>query len=659
MTDIFLNVVKLSFRASVIIPFIVLVRFMIRKQPKIYAYALWAVVFAGLIADIQISLPHTDRFITPVGNINSNIDSRYTRVINDYIGDTQVYHDNTMEYYYAVESGIEPVFNRESGENYVITGENGIARPETVGSYVMPKLSVIWLAGVVVGVFVFMKNIVDFHGRLVFAHRQQDNIYFSDNITSPFVYGIIRPKIYIPSQLADMPLEHIISHEQTHIRRGDHIIKPLCLIIAVIHWFNPFVWLAFALMCKDMEMSCDEAVVNKTGGKKDYSLRLLNCAADKNSHPARAVLFGESDVENRIKNILSYHKPAKTVSLLLTAVVAICFTACVVEEKVEEIIPSPAPETFYQQLEKINGTQHIQYKNRELMEGKHFIITTDEYAPHSEMALKVKAPDDIDAFSLGNYGLAYNGLTGTFVRTQTDIKADFAYVKKGDNNLYLCSADQDSYDLKTLKTENNEQLLCVATGREVLGDNLEFLSFYTKDTNNDIWLNIHRIIDGKTEIYRHRMNEDNFFILRGLRFINENVGFMGQTDRGYIKEGSTASSYSKYDVPVANITIDGGKTWHKLDFSQLAYPKYFKGYSACCMVVLGDMIEIRYFVTPSDTVERTDNGDYPFSYTSESYSIISYDAGLTWAGYVRKGVRGSGTRQLEKVTETIPVQILN
>ncbi|MBQ5325695.1 MAG: hypothetical protein J6K80_00710, partial [Oscillospiraceae bacterium] len=151
MTDLFMYFLPLSIKATVIIPLIAVVRFIIKKQPKIYAYALWAVVFAGLIADIQISLPHTDRFITPVGNINSNIDSRYTRVINDYIGDTQVYHDNTMEYYYAVESGIEPVFNRESGENYVVTGENGIARPETVGSYVMPKLAVVWLAGVVVG----------------------------------------------------------------------------------------------------------------------------------------------------------------------------------------------------------------------------------------------------------------------------------------------------------------------------------------------------------------------------------------------------------------------------------------------------------------------------------------------------------------------------
>ena len=136
------------------------------------------------------------------------------------------------------------------------------------------------------------------------------------------------------------------------------------------------------------------------------------------------------------------------------------------------------------------------------------------------------------------------------------------------------------------------------------------------------------------------------FILRGLRFINENVGFMGQTES------------IKYDIPQANITLDGGKTWHQMDFSQLTAPQYFTGYRACCMVVLDKFIEIRYFTDINPELKEKTQGVYPFSTSTESYSIISEDGGLTWTGYlrVRDTQRGRGYTH-QKVTDTVPVML--
>ena len=657
MTDLFMYVISLSIKGCVVISLIILVRFLIRKQPKIYSYALWFVVFAGLVFNIKITFDKGS-FYSPVSDLHQRADSRYAELMDDYVGDVDVHYSHKMEYYQALERGIQPVYDWSDGFRYVVTAKNTISPPPTFENTTMPKLANIWAAGILVALFVLLKNLGSFHARLQFAQKAESNIYFADNITSPFVYGVLKPRVYIPSAMADMPLDSIIRHEQTHIRRGDHIVKPLALAVAVLHWFNPLVWLAFRLMCRDMEMSCDEAVIKNSTDKKEYSLRLLNCAVEKHTSPARAVLFGETDAENRIKNVLSYRKPAKIVSLLLIAVVAISATACVVEEKVTEKIPSKIPPTFYEQLAKLNSTEDVQYKERELIE-THLGIKNTDVMLASEMGVTTVMPPEITANSISRYGLGYNCLTGTVTQTKDGPFSSFAYVLKDSEKLQLCYADEREYAHNTVDMPQGHKLLCVATGLEVLGDNLEFLSYYTEDSTGEIWLNIHRIKDNNTEIFQHKMNKDNMFILRGLRFINENVGFMGETERGCTHPSHTAGTVKFHD-PVANITIDGGKTWYQLDFSQLVVPDYFTGYHSCCMVVLDKFIEIRYFTDINPELKEKTQGVYPFSTSTESYSIISEDGGLTWTGYlrVRNVEKGIGYTH-QKVTDTIPVQIID
>ena len=131
MTDLFLYFLPLSIKAMVIIPLIIWVRFLIRKQPKIYSYVLWAVVFLGLLVNVRITLPDTHRFFTPVGTVNNSLINQYDNIMDDYVGEADFYHTNTLEYYEAVENGIVPVYDGEGG-SYVVTAKDSMTPPSTV-----------------------------------------------------------------------------------------------------------------------------------------------------------------------------------------------------------------------------------------------------------------------------------------------------------------------------------------------------------------------------------------------------------------------------------------------------------------------------------------------------------------------------------------------
>lgn len=150
----------------------------------------------------------------------------------------------------------------------------------------------------------------------------RDNIFIADDIKSPFVVGLFRPKIYLPCNLGDKEQEYIILHEQHHIKRLDHVMKALAFLALAIHWFNPLVWVAFILASKDMEMSCDEAVIRKIGGdvRADYSASLLTLATGRRIIAGTPLAFGEGDTKGRINNLSKWKKPA--VWVVLVAVVA-------------------------------------------------------------------------------------------------------------------------------------------------------------------------------------------------------------------------------------------------------------------------------------------------------------------------------------------------
>jgi len=158
----------------------------------------------------------------------------------------------------------------------------------------------------------------------------RDNIYQSETVISPFVLGIIKPKIYLPFSMNEQDVTHVIAHEQAHIRRKDHWWKPIGFLLLSLHWFNPLMWLGYVLLCRDIELACDEKVIKEldTEQKADYSQALLVCSVNRRMIAACPLAFGEIGVKNRVKSILNYKKPAFwicVVAVVVCIVTAVCF----------------------------------------------------------------------------------------------------------------------------------------------------------------------------------------------------------------------------------------------------------------------------------------------------------------------------------------------
>ena len=158
----------------------------------------------------------------------------------------------------------------------------------------------------------------------------RENIYQSEKVCSPFVLGIIKPKIYLPYQIDSREMDHVIAHEQTHIRRRDHWWKPLGFLLLTIHWFNPLMWLSYILLCRDIELACDERVIKEMGNEQraDYTQALVACSVNRRSIAACPLAFGEIGVKERVKSVMNYKKPAFWIvlaSVIVCAVIAVCF----------------------------------------------------------------------------------------------------------------------------------------------------------------------------------------------------------------------------------------------------------------------------------------------------------------------------------------------
>ena len=212
---------------------------------------------------------------------------------------------------------------------------------------------IIWLSGVLAMLIYSAVSLLLLRRRLVGAAPLRDNIYLADHIPTPFVMGLFRPRIYLPSTLTGREQAYIIRHEQHHIRRGDHIVKVLSFAALCIHWFNPLVWAAFLLSGKDMEMSCDEAVVMRwaNGIRADYSISLLRLATGRRRISGTPLAFGEGDTKSRVKNVLNWKKPRPWMILLAAAVCAAVIASCAVNPPGAEESPSNGQTGQYVSME--------------------------------------------------------------------------------------------------------------------------------------------------------------------------------------------------------------------------------------------------------------------------------------------------------------------
>ena len=310
-------VFNMSVTASVAILFVLLARLLLKKAPKIFSYALWAVVLFRLLCPVSITTGFSllGLFDAPVTETTP-----HTTAV-EYIPQ-DVVHTPAPEVKLPVP-GVNQSVNEALPQGDEQTAADPLKAPVALATLV-------WLAGIGVLAAYSVVSLLRLRQRLVGAVLLRDNIYLADYIESPFVMGILRPKIYLPSSLSEQEQGYIILHEQHHIRRGDHIIKALAFLALCVHWFNPLVWVAFVLSAKDMEMSCDEAVVKKLGEeiRADYSASLLSLATGRRIIAGTPLAFGEGDTKGRIKNLLNWKRPKAWITVLAAVVCVVVAAAC-------------------------------------------------------------------------------------------------------------------------------------------------------------------------------------------------------------------------------------------------------------------------------------------------------------------------------------------
>ena len=189
----------------------------------------------------------------------------------------------------------------------------------------MYLVSILWMIGIQILIVYFIVSYIKTYSKIKTATLYNENVYESDQIDTAFVFGLIKPKIYIPVNLTESEKIYIIEHEKVHIKRKDYVTKIIAFLILIIHWFNPIMWISFILMTRDMEMSCDERVMKNLGEdiKTNYSYSLLNLAVNKGNTFNIPLSFSENNIKSRIENVLNYKKPKKWFILIIAlAIVA-------------------------------------------------------------------------------------------------------------------------------------------------------------------------------------------------------------------------------------------------------------------------------------------------------------------------------------------------
>ena len=310
---VFIEVLNMSLTAGVIILAVLLARIPLKKAPRIYVYALWGIVLFRLLCPVSF-----ESGVSLLGVLqNEPASAGRMEYIPQDIG-------------YQMKPRINlPIEAANDAVNSSLPPGNpaGSVNAMQIILYLAVR---VWILGMAAIVLYSAVSVYKLRKQLKSAVWERDNIYRMAGNDSPFVYGIVHPRIYVPENLSEKELEYILLHEQIHIRRGDHIFRLLAYIALCIHWFNPLVWAAFSISGRDMEISCDEAVIRKLGNdvKKEYSASLLNLAHGRRVVKGIPTAFGESDTGARIKHVLKYRKPVKVLgaaAAILCVLLAVVF----------------------------------------------------------------------------------------------------------------------------------------------------------------------------------------------------------------------------------------------------------------------------------------------------------------------------------------------
>ncbi len=330
MHSIFHEILDMSITASLVILIVLVLRFflqhVLRKTPKVFSYALWAVVLFRLLCPISI-----ESSLSVIPSQIQEIPQTIALEESDHVSVGQ----SALAAYHAIgdalNGGLDTIYIELDSEDLGYHGTTWAYHDQVWLLF----LGTLWPMGMAAMLIYSTVSFLRLRKRLVGSIHLRDNIYLSDHIDSPFVMGLWHPRIYLPSDLSSQEESYILLHEQHHIRRLDHITKLLSYLALCLHWFNPLAWAAFILSGKDMEMSCDEAVVRQLGEniRADYSASLLSLSMGHRIIAGVPLAFGEGDPRGRIRNLAHWKKPTLRICIVAGILCVAAFIFCAVNPK--------------------------------------------------------------------------------------------------------------------------------------------------------------------------------------------------------------------------------------------------------------------------------------------------------------------------------------
>ncbi len=446
MDDVFLKLVNLSISASWLILAVLVLRFVLKKAPKWVMPLLWGVVALRLVC--LFSIESALSLIPSAETIPSEIVTETREPV--------LYEQATLD---IVTNPTLP----SAAEVPV-----GVSRQQAQVDFNI--YSVLWLAGMAALLVHALVSAEKLKRKLATAILLRDNIYESEFVDSPFVFGVVKPNIYLPMHMDEGTAAYVIAHERAHLARRDHWWKVLGYLVLALHWFNPLVWVAYILFCRDIELACDEKVVKGLDGaaRADYSQALLSCAAPKRAVAACPLAFGEGNIKMRVKSALHYKKPAFWVAaaaVLAVVIVAVCFLTNPRSERgslvwaqklnaadvasIELYVPAEGEARQYKKLDTEEMAQAVELINSS--RGTYIEKPETVYAGLPVWFLLTM--DDGTVHAVGSVVGHYLIIDGDTFDADVENQAEWEnYVLKGDSASPIDMADRLSYALYGMTT---------------------------------------------------------------------------------------------------------------------------------------------------------------------------------------------------------------
>ncbi len=446
MDDVFLKLVNLSISASWLILAVLVLRVVLKKAPKWVMPLLWGVVALRLVC--LFSIESALSLIPSAETIPSEIVTETREPV--------LYEQATLD---IVTNPTLP----SAAEVPV-----GVSRQQAQVDFNI--YSVLWLAGMAALLVHAIVSAGKLKRKLATAILLRDNIYESEFVDSPFVFGVVKPNIYLPMHMDEGTAAYVIAHEHAHLARRDHWWKVLGYLVLALHWFNPLVWVAYILFCRDIELACDEKVVKGLDGaaRADYSQALLSCAAPKRAVAACPLAFGEGNIKTRVKSALHYKKPAFWVAaaaVLAVVIVAVCFLTNPRSERgslvwaqklnaadvasIELYVPAEGEARQYKKLDTEEMAQAVELINSS--RGTYIEKPETVYAGLPVWFLLTM--DDGTVHAVGSVVGHYLIIDGDTFDADVEIQAEWEnYVLKGDSASPIDMADRLSYALYGMTT---------------------------------------------------------------------------------------------------------------------------------------------------------------------------------------------------------------